>query len=241
MSIALLPPFDIDVFSPESLGDDLLHWWSGRFPDLITTAGGSVSSLVDVKASAELTQGTSGARPANSGTLLNFDGFDDRLSAESTFSLVTGNMAAGMEIWARVRQDALPADTEAKRIFAYGGNGTGDSVHLFRSVVSGANRASGFVCSSAGVSITEATVDFSGTHTLRIRAEQTRGLLEIDGVSTGFQNYAGAVTVGTTRTRLGAYTANTALRFWKGGIKDVVCTALLDDETAAKMRVYLAT
>lgn len=241
MSIASLAPFTLDSFDPTHADVGLRHWWSGRYPSLITPAGGLVSSLRDVKAAAELTQPLSGARPGNSDDRIILDGFDDTLSAESTFDLVTGDLAVGMEIWIRVRQNALPADTTNRRIFAYGRPATGFSVQIYRVVSGGVNRVQASVCSGNGVIITQNTVDFTGDHTIRLRMEQTRALLEVNGISTGFQNYAGAVNVGATRMRIGASTDNTAANFGQCDVKDIPCTALLSDSTAAKMRAFLST
>lgn len=227
-------------WTPTKLGASLLGWWDADHTDLITLVSGNVSSWKDRVAAYDLTQGTSGARPAYSATSFNnkpgvtFDGIDDFLTLAGT-PFPTG--ANACEMWALLSQAALPADTGARSAFSYGGNAAATRRSLNRVVNTGANRATA-TAGSGGVSQTaENSADFSSRHVLRAPIGATGFTISVDGVASA--ETVSVPATGTTVTRIGANTANTAANFHSGVIAAILVTGALSAGQAASLHAYL--
>ncbi|MBX3504412.1 MAG: hypothetical protein KF895_02960 [Parvibaculum sp.] len=219
---------------------NVIHWWSGRYPALITTAGAQVSNLVDVKAGLALAQADSGAQPANSGIELIADGVDDRVFRDDIGSLPTGAITNGLEVWFRCRQDALAADTGARILFAYGTNGATVQFRIVRAVGGGVNRLRLTIGDgSTTVTNTLDTVDFSGAHIGRVRYQGGQMWCELGGARSA--QTAVTPNIGNQRIRMFATAQTTATGFWHGRATDVICTLPTSDALAAQYYAFLAT
>lgn len=221
------------AWSPTDLGASLLAWWSADRADLITLSGAQVTSWKDSVAAYDAVQAVSGSRPLYSATGWNsvsaavtFDGIDDELTFPSTpFPLLT----SGNEFYGVVDQASLVADTNVRAMIGYGSGTTNSSRVFYRSVVSSQNRVTTY---ATGVSANLAA-DFSGRHVVR-------GIVTATGVSAGMDGTTGspsAVVPDTTstRTRIGANPANTAIQFWKGAIRHLIITGPLDAGQVSNM------
>lgn len=231
-----------DLFDPlAALGADLLGWWDALHDDLITQAGGLVSSWRDRVAGYDLTS-SGGAMPAyaatgfNGGPELSFDGVDDVLTLAGV-PFPTAAVAA--EIWILLRQAAPASDATVRLAFAYGGAAAA-SRRVQRSVVTGVNRAVGSVGNgTSGVEIANAAIDMSGRHVVRLETGATASQLTVDG---GTPTSSAVVpATNTNRTRIGASTAtSTPSNYWQGGIAAVLVTNPLSAEKAGALQTYLA-
>lgn len=227
-----------------ALGAKLLAWWNADRSDLITLSGVQVTSWKDVVGAYDCAQGVSGSRPIFGATSFNgspgvsFDGTDDELTLGST-PLPTG--ANPCEIWVVASQNEVAVGNGGiRRFFTYGGTSDNDHRSVFRSAVSDVNRAYARTgLGSSNVSRVQLLVDLTGRHLIRGIFSATTVNVEVDGASSNDPADAVSAT-GTTRTRIGANTANTAGHFMNGVMRDVLVTTndLTGDEAAA-LEAYL--
>lgn len=221
------------------LGASLLAWWTADRADLITLSGSQVSSWKDVVAGYDVVQAVGGARPLYSATGFNgapgltFDGLDDELTLASV-PLPTG--ANPCEMHGILQQDALPADATTRRWFSYGGISNNDARQVNRSVVTGANRASGITGIGASPTFpTGVPEDFSGRHVHRMVLTGSAHWQKVDNGAPGAP-LAAVPATGTTRVRIGA--ATSGLGFWHGKIRDILVTSLLTTEQATALEAW---
>jgi hypothetical protein len=229
-----------------ALGVSLLAWWDAEHASLITVDGSSrIASWRDSIGALDLTQGTDANKPvlAATETPLNrpaatFDGTNDELTLAATTGLSTGG-ALG-EVWCLVKQAALAADTTARFAFAYGGNAAATRRSVDRIVDTGVNRyraGSGDGTNQRIATVT--TVDFSGWSVVRhvCTIDEIAGL---NGPAILASGTAGAAHLaGTTRTRMGASTADTAANFWNGSVAAVLVTSALTNPQADSLARWL--
>jgi len=223
-------------WTPQQLGGSLLAWWDADRVDLITQSGELISSWKDSVGGYDAIQASAGAKPAfltagfkgRPGAV--FDGVDDELMVASIPGSFPLNDAPG-EIWLLADQTALPADTGQRVGFSYGGTNGATSRRAFRSVISGANRASG-TATSPGVS--HSPVDLSGRHVMRFCVSDTDCRMDVDGV-TGPAAAGVATGAVAARARLGASNGTSASLFWQGMIAAALVTAPLSAAQADQM------
>jgi len=231
-------------WSPLSLGASLYDMWDAEQTSLLTLSGAAVTAWLSVKNSYSAAQTLSASKPIwasnsfNSRPGLTFDGFDDELTYAGVGIFPTGAVAG--EIWALIDQTALVADTNPRIITSYGGNVSTSRRRLTREVVSGVNRVS----VSAGIGSGEQTrtntsIDFSGRHV--VRGIITGSAIQTDVDGTAGASLAAVPATGTTRTRFGANTADTAAGFLQGVVSMIAFTAPLSSDEAGKMLNYLKT
>lgn len=234
-------PFIIEGIEwlPTDLGDSLLAWWDSS--EGVSLSGSQVNAWSDKKGGYNAAQGTSAARPLWSSTSfggqpgLTFDGIDDLLNMES-LPFLTG--AASGEIWATAQQDALVADTGARRLISIGG-ATLSSRYIRRFVSSGANRIHALV--GDGTSLVQSgipAIDASSRHVVR-------GIFTATSVQAGVDGTLGtsaAVVPNTpaTRVNIGASSSSAiGAEYWQGKIRDIIVTAPLTTEQATQLRTFL--
>lgn len=229
-------------WDPYQLGHNLLGWWSADRNDSILRTGGTpIVTWSDVTRNRyAATQGTSDNRPTYAPTSFNncpaitFDGSNDELTLGST-PFPTG--ANPVEVWAVVEQSALAADSTTRMLFSYGGTGNANRRALLRRVSGGVNRFGADTGdNSSAIATDNAAVDFSGRHCVRAIFGATATSVSVNGGALSTTNVVPAT--GTTRTRIGANTANTAAVFWNGRIRHVVVANPLADIEAALMAAW---
>lgn len=222
-----------------ALGADLLGYWDAERADLMTVAGGTVSSWRDVKAAYNLVQATGAAQPAYSATSFNghpgitFDGTDDFLSLTTHPFPINADPS---EIWAVVSQAALVADATARYAVAMGG-GTPTSRAVARQVSGGANQARGIVGNGTTTASSAASAAFSTRHLVRVQTSATDVTVSLDGVAA--TSAAIVPATANTRIRFGAFAATSAAGFWNGQIAAVLVTAPLSAPKAAALQTWL--
>lgn len=230
-------------WTPNNLGTDLLAFWDAERAATFTLAGSLVTTWADAKNGYAPTQAISGFKPAYSATTFNgrpgvtFDGTDDYLSLESIPFPVGANAC---EMWVLAGQSALPADATTRTSFAYGGTVASTRRVLYRAVTSGVNRLRFDVGDgSSAVSLNLLTTDLSGNHLQRGVVSSAQIAVSADGGT----ELTGAVVpaTGSTRTRIGGNTANTAAAFWQGPINAILVTNPLSAPNAALLLAYLKT
>lgn len=223
------------------LGASLLGWWTADRADLFTLSGAQVSAWRDVVAGYELSQAIGGSRPLFSATSFNgapgvtLDGSDDELTLAST-PFPTG--ANPCEVWAIVQQDTAVGDATLRRLFSYGGNSANTRRTVNRALVGGVNRAN--ITAGTGAAeptTTNTNVDFSSRHMLRAQFTGTAIPVDVDGVAAAAPTAAVPAT-GTTRTRMGANTGDTALGFYQGIVRDLLVTLPLSTDVAAALQAW---
>ena len=226
-------------WSPLSLGASLLAWWDAS--QGVSLSGSQVTAWADRKSGYSAAQGTSAARPLWSATGfggkpgLTFDGIDDLLNMES-LPFLTG--AAAGEIWSVAQQDALVADTGARRLISIGG-ATLSSRYIRRFVSGGVNRVHALV--GDGTSLVQSgipAVDASSRHVVR-------GIFAADSVQAAVDGTAGtsaAVVPNTPATRLNIGASSSSAigaEYWQGKIRDVLVTGPLSNDQATLLRTFL--
>lgn len=234
------PPLVVDGWTPADLGDALLGQLDAEDTASITQTDGAVSAWDDTVAEVSFVQATADAQPVWSATSFNgrpgitFDGTDDQLTLASV-PYPAG--ADPCEIWVLADQ-VVDASSSSQRVaFAYG---TGGSVARIvrRGVISGVNRAGiGVGDGNAGVFYNNTSVDFSGIHVVRGVVGATASRCDVDGIAGTPSDVVPGTA--TTRSRIGATSANTAGNFWQGVINSIFVTAPLTDVQAASLRAYL--
>ena len=230
----------VEEWSPADLGTSLLAWWDAS--QGVTLSGSQVTAWVDRESGYSVTQGTAAARPLWSATSfggepgLTFDGTDDLLNMES-LPFMSG--ATPGEIWAVVQQDALVADTGARRLISIGG-ATLSSRYIRRFVSGGVNRIHSLV--GDGTSLVQSgipAVDTSSRHVVR-------GIFTATSVQAGVDGTLGnsaAVVPNTPATRLniGASSSSSiGAEYWQGKIRDIIVTGLLSTEQSTLLRAFLS-
>lgn len=218
------------LWTPLALGSSLLAWWDAERSDLITQAGGLVSSWRDVVGGYDAVQAVGGSQPIWSATSFNGrpgitgDGTDDELTLAPVPAAIPIG-ANACEMWAVVSQAALVADATLRMAFSYG-NTTATARNIQRVVDTGNNRARGNSGDGASArSSLNTAVDFSTRHVVRLRIDLTAFQCDVD-------QQAGAVSAtasntASSRLRFFASAAATAANFWNGGVN----TGLLVDPT----------
>lgn len=226
-------------WSPSDLSSSLLAWWDSSYG--VSLSGSQVTAWADRKSGYSVTQGTAAARPLWSATSfggqpgLTFDGTDDLLNMEG-LPFMSG--ATPGEIWAVVQQDALVADTGARRLISIGG-ATLSSRYIRRFVSGGVNRIHALV--GDGTSLVQSgipAVDASSRHVVR-------GIFTATSVQAGVDGTLGtsaAVVPNTpaTRVNIGASSSSAiGAEYWQGKIRDVIVTLPLTTAQAAQMQAFL--
>lgn len=225
---------------PTDLGDSLIAWWDAS--EGVSLSGSQVTAWADRKSGHSVTQGTAAARPLWSATSfggkpsLTFDGIDDLLNMES-LPFMSG--ATPGEIWAVVQQDALVADTGARRLISIGG-ATLSSRYIRRFVSGGVNRVHALV--GDGTSLVQSgipAVDASSRHVVR-------GVFTATSVQAGVDGTLGtsaAVVPNTpaTRVNIGASSSSAiGAEYWQGKIRDVIVTDPLSTNQAGQLQTFLS-
>lgn len=226
-------------WSPSDLSSSLLAWWDSSYG--VSLSGSQVTAWADRKSGYSVTQGTAAARPLWSATSfggqpgLTFDGTDDLLNMES-LPFMSG--ATPGEIWAVVQQDALVADTGARRLISIGG-ATLSSRYIRRFVSGGVNRIHSLV--GDGTSLVQSgipAVDASSRHVVRGIFTATSVQAAVDGTA----STSAAVVPNTpaTRVNIGASSSSAiGAEYWQGKIRDVIVTLPLTTTQAAQMQAFL--
>jgi hypothetical protein len=239
---ALLPasPFiRSPAWDPTYLGASLKAYWDAYRYDLMTDDGGGlISSWRDIVGAYDATASGS-ARPTYSATgfngspVVNGDGAANVMTlAPVPVGIPTG--ATACEEWFLIDQKSLVGDTTT-RVYGEIGTGTGaTSRRTRRTVAAGVNRTS---VVDAGTTISNATVDFSGRHVVRVVVTGTTVDIEVDGVSGG--GGASVSATGTSRLRFFANAAGTAANFALVGIAARAITLPLTAGQAAQMYSFL--
>lgn len=229
-------------WSPLKLDDKLLAWWTADAG--VSREGSGATSWVDRKAGAIL-EAEDGVAPLSYSSIA-YRGYPGVMGDGSTktLSIAPSILPSGdtpCEVWIVTDQQAPGTDTAAgvRRLISWGGVNVGDRRTLGRASVSNVNRANitvGTGSSEAGATLS--TVDFSGPCVVRGIWTGTHIRVEVDGISSG--QTAAVPTTGTTRTRLGANTANTPAGPYLGVYRDIVVTELLTTEEVEQLAAYLA-
>ncbi|WJR67193.1 hypothetical protein QTA58_00160 [Neorhizobium sp. CSC1952] len=213
-----------------ALGANLLCWWDADHADLITRAGGFVSSWADRVTGFALT--AAGAmQPQYLPTAFNgrpsvvFDGVDDVLTGSGLPPGVPSG-SNPVRMFVLIDQQALATDTtqNPRLAFAYGGN-VANSRRLQRLANTGVNRGEASQGNgTSGVSALNRDVDLTGRHVMQ-------AIIAADSVSVIVDN-APVVTTAVTpatntdRTRIGGSTASpTSSNYWLGGVAAVLICA----------------
>jgi len=230
----------VDEWSPVDLGASLLAWWDAS--EGVSLSGSQVTAWADRKSGYSVTQGTSAARPLWSATSfggqpgLTFDGTDDLLNMES-LPFMTG--AVPGEIWAVIQQDALVADTAARRIISIGGS-TLLSRYMRRFVSGGENRINALA--GDGTSLIQ-----SGAPAVNVSSRHVaRGIFAADSVDASVDGVAGtsvAVVPATPATRVNIGASSSSAfggEFWQGKIRDVIVTEPLSEEQSTLLNAFLS-
>ena len=225
------------TWTPLVLSSSLIAWWDASRSDLITQAGGVVSSWRDIVGGYAAIQATGAAQPAYSATgfngfpVISGDGVDDELTfAPLPAGFPTG--ATACEEWYLVDQKSLVADTTTRTIGSYGGAVTRS---LRRLVTTGVNRAQ---TSDSGSTVSHGTADFSNRHVVRLIATGTQVNIEVDGVVGVVASQVSATS--TSRLRFFAGSGTSAAAFALAGISERVITLPLSATNAALMLAYLS-
>lgn len=224
-------------FSPLDLGADLLAWWDAS--QGVALNGAKVSAWTDRKNGLVAAQATDAARPTLGASAFNnvpgitFDGADDFLTITPVpASIPVG--AVGSWIYAVLSQDALAADATNRYIASYGA-GTNDSRH-FRRTVSGSNRLNAITGTGAGiVSITEATVDFSGRKLAIAKFDPTTVAAAVD--ASADTSSAAVPATASTLFNIGASPGGTL--FGQMVLRDLIVTKPLSAPNEAALETYL--
>lgn len=224
-------------WNPALLGTSLLGWWDAERADLITQAGGAVSSWKDVVAGYNAIQATGASKPAYSATGFNSrpgitpDGVDDFLNLESQ------PFPSICEVWALVNQQALPADTTTRALISFGGTLSASRITIQRGVSTGVNSLQAVVGNNTvGVAVVHPG-DFSGKSVVRLVVDGTNARIELNGVASS--NVAVVPAIGTTRVRMFAANSTSAANFWNDPTNTVAVTGLLSTTQAAAFTSYL--
>lgn len=232
---AAAPPWQ-----PSDLGADLLAFWDAETVASLTLAGELVTTWADQVAGYAATQATSGFKPVYSATSFNsrpgvtFDGTDDYLrTAAMPAALPVGTDPS--EIWALVSQDFAGTQTGNQVTLQYGDAGNTN----YRTV-----RRAGFSNVSRGVAVAGVTpandtvVDFSGIHVARGTISSTAVTIAVDG-NTAASASGTFNTAASGNASLGANSASTPNRFWKGPMNAIIVTKPLSTDNAALLLAYL--
>lgn len=223
-------PADGPLWSPLMLGASLLAWWTADTAGLITLNGTAVTSWKDVVAGYDAVQGVSAARPLYSATSFNgvpsvtFDGTDDELTLASQPFPSGADLS---EMWAVVEQDDAAGSPVDRSFIGYGGVDFTSHRRAFRVVSTGVNRAQARTgTGGASINTLETATDFSSRHLVRVQFGTTETAVSVDDGTA--ETGAAVPATGTTRSRIGASSANAAAaNFWLGKIRDVLITGPL--------------
>lgn len=242
VSASLLDPL------PSFLGSKLLAWYDPTDIDTlfqdstattpVTTDNDPVGYLGDKSGNGRhFIQITADSRPLyqDTGTLL-YDGIADcLLLSPSPFP----SGASPCDIFMEVSQNTLPADTENKVPFSYGGNTAALSRRLQRFVSSGVNRYRVQTGDGSNPqSVEDTNIDFSSNHLIRASFRATEHLIDIDGYRTR-SSMIPATT--TSRARIGAANGSSAASFWNGNIGRIVISTELTPAEVHVIRNYLSS
>lgn len=227
-------------WSPLSLGDDLLAWWTADRADLITLSGSQVTHWLDVVAGYEVVQALGSSRPVYSATGFNgapgltFDSVDDYLHFNLTGQFpAAGN---GSELWAVCQQAALAADTSARCVASYGDSNFTADRRLRRSVTGGVNRGQATVGTGAGtLTPTNTTVDLSSRHLIRAMFGAATTTVEVDGGG----GASSAAVPSTTALQFAIGSIPNGLgQYWNGKVRDILVAKPLSTEKAAALAAW---
>lgn len=225
------------AWSPLDLGGKLIAWWAPPHGGNTTQGGGTISSWRDEVGGYDLSQAASGEQPAYSATGMAglpcavFDGASDFLTlAPVPASFPTSG--AG-ETWVSCSQDEPAASAGQRMVFGFGAQAGSNQRIVLRLTVSGVNRAQAI---ADGVNALNTSVDFTGAHLVRARYGATIQV-DVDGV-------AGASapitpTTANVRVRMGSDQMDTAGRFWKGAVRQVLVTAALTADEATALADFM--
>lgn len=232
---------DATVWTPAVLGAALLGCWDAERSDLITHAGGAVSSWKDTVAAYDMVQATSGSQPVYNATAFNgrpaliFDGVDDYLNMESQ-PFQSGSQPG--ELWGLVDQAEPTSNTTIRRIIAFGREDLiGRAIR--RIVQGGVNRTQ--VQAGNGTlnfGAVNTSVDLSGRHVVRGTFAGTGIRVAVDSPVLSAETSLVPAT-DTTRVRIGVSAANSPVGYWSGSIAFVAVTDPLTDLQASSFARYL--
>lgn len=210
----------------ETLGVDLLAWWSDRDASQFVVAGGVVTSWTDLKSGIVATPPSEGARPAYTGGRIIFDGTADVcIAANTTFP----SGSAPCEIWCLVDQQApSPTDIAERHIAGYGDNSFSTQRAIGR-MHSAANLLAAKIGDGTNNNATATSGDFSGVHLVRMTVGATATNLYLDSVLVGTKGIV-PTTTAPKRVFIGSAVFGSGIYFWKGGIRDVLFTLPLSAE-----------
>lgn len=228
-------------FNPvAALGSDLIAYVDVNRPDLITAAANAVSSLRDIKAGYDFTQGTGAAQPIyaptgfNGSPVISADGVDDNLTCTDPALLAAlPSGASPGEIWVLCSQDAPTSDAATRHVVDYG-NGGSVSRRIRRTVTSSVNRAS---VQTGSTIAANTAVDFSSRHVIRAQITPTNTITTVDGGAPVSVAVVPATSV--SRARLFAGSASAATNPWHGGIVACLWTLPLSADKASGLAAFL--
>lgn len=199
------------------LGSKLVALFDPRIG--VEASGGVASRWMARQGKYLLVQGTTSRKPAYNGAWFTFDGVDDCLEQTgTTAALPTGSTTS--RVYARVDQQALPADTGTRIVVGWGAVNTARI--LQRTVVTGVNRLVP-VTGNGATSLTgnAPAVDFSGLQVVSGLVTST-GQQAFIGATAGASSAVVTATSGAGRARVGAGVASGAASFFSGRIGPVI-------------------
>lgn len=240
MRRALYPIF-FPAWTPRRLGPKLLAWFDAERTDLITIAGGNVSSFKDVVGAYDAVQGTEANQPNHGLASFNGrpgitpNGTSDELTRASTTGLPTGTTP--FEAWLICDQTVAAADNGVRAWACWGGQTAATRFDIRRIVSGGVNRAAAGIGDNSGITVvSNGTVDFSGRHVVRVVCDGVNARVDVDGVA-GTPT-AVAHNFGTTNFRLFARNDASPALYCNGVFSALPITRLLDSTQAVQMLAY---
>lgn len=245
--VAIAPPRtgSRGTFAPTDLGGALVAWWNADDHDtanMTDDGDGLISAYVDRIGGLSLTA-AAGARPTWGAAA--FTGFDGTTKAalafDGTANCLTGattGLPTGTtpgEIWLVATGPAV-ADGSNRNPFTYGGTAGGTFRRFRKATTDNASASDGAVTANAlsttasWVGVPKIIGGMFGATTVEVRANGRAGT-----TATG-----ATLNTGTTRTRIGADSANTAANFWLGAIRHVIVTTALTNAQRQQLEGWMA-
>lgn len=185
----------------------------------VQASGGVASRWMARHGKLVLVQGTTSRRPLYDGAWFTFDATDDCLEQTGTIGPLPTTTATS-RVYARVDQQALPADTGNRIAFGWGA--ANQSRILQRTVSAGVNRLVPTTGNgSSTITGNAPAVDFSG---LQVISGLTTSAAQqaFVGATAGTSSAVSTSTTSAGRVRVGAGTASGAASFWHGRIGPIV-------------------
>lgn len=235
-------PTRTGVWTPSNLAAALKAWWSADdhgTANMTDDGGGLISNWIDKVSGTLAITATTTARPTWSAAAFNsayaglsFDAVANCLVATSFASLPTSSTPG--EIWMSVDQQQA-SGVASGAILVYGGLTNG----IFRRLLCVNNPDGKLHVGDGTGSVSDTLVDFRGLHVIG-GIFDINAVGRIDGRNTNPAAAAVTLNTSTTRFRIGANNAATAVSFWLGVVRHCIVTLALTPMERLRLEGWLA-